>query len=247
MFAFSWIIVMPIRRPADLPPLTLPPLATQTGNLASRDHLREYSVDLAQQMRDLPKPEFHPATDPLDYAALQQVGFALMSHGFLVHHDPLDVFIHARRELGHGQGKFNGDKFHLSVQQAEVPAAFGAIAGLLFSEHCPFDKWKVTDMARADPASRVSVGAQWTLYAKPEAADSGYRAQELFAIRCFVEALEAQLAAHGIAPGVHPQSDVRPAHWHYLSYRNELRSDRYGGAAQNEALRDEPFYSLMTR
>ncbi|EFO3220913.1 hypothetical protein DPV23_25140 [Escherichia coli] len=37
-----------------------------------------------------------------------------------------------------------------------------------------------------------------------------------------------------------------PESWRYLSYRNELRSGRSGSEMQSQALREEPFYRLMT-
>ncbi|ENI0063693.1 type III effector phosphothreonine lyase, partial [Shigella sonnei] len=45
--------------------------------------------------------------------------------------------------------------------------------------------------------------------------------------------------------GEYPASDVRPEDWKYVSYRNELRSDRDGSERQEQMLREEPFYRLM--
>ena len=177
---------------------------------------------------------------------MRQSGFACMSHGFMLSSGGQDVFMHARREQAQNQGEFAGDKFHLSVRRDLVPQAFQALSGLLFSESSPIDKWKVTDIERAGPETRVGVGAQLTLYVKPDGADSQYSAQGLSQVRQFVERLETTLTEHGIEPGKHPESDVRPEHWRYASYRNELRSGREGGDVQSQALREEPFYRLMT-
>ncbi|MDD0420870.1 type III effector phosphothreonine lyase, partial [Shigella sonnei] len=43
----------------------------------------------------------------------------------------------------------------------------------------------------------------------------------------------------------YPASDVRPEDWKYVSYRNELRSDRDGSERQEQMLREEPLYRLM--
>ncbi|ENA2756591.1 type III effector phosphothreonine lyase, partial [Salmonella enterica] len=51
---------------------------------------------------------------------------------------------------------------------------------------------------------------------------------------------------NGVISGQCPESDVHPENWKYLSYRNELRSGRDGGEMQRQALREEPFYRLMT-
>ncbi|EDW1658714.1 type III secretion system effector phosphothreonine lyase SpvC, partial [Salmonella enterica] len=61
-----------------------------------------------------------------------------------------------------------------------------------------------------------------------------------------IECLESRLSENGVISGQCPESDVHPENWKYLSYRNELRSGRDGGEMQRQALREEPFYRLMT-
>lgn len=90
------------------------------------------------------------------------------------------------------------------------------------------------------------IGAQFTLYIKPDQENSQYSVFLLHKTRQFIEYLESRLAEKGITPGQYPASDVHPENWKYLSYRNELRSGRDGDEMQLQALREEPFYRLMT-
>ncbi|WP_080417128.1 type III secretion system effector phosphothreonine lyase [Burkholderia ubonensis] len=238
---------MPIRTnlKLNLAPLNVMPV-TDAKAQSTFEHLCANRENLRQQMHELPPPNFGEALHAPDYAGMRQSSFASMSHGFTLENTGLDVFMHARREQPQCSGEFAGDKFHISVQREQVPLAFQALTGLLFSECSPIDKWKVTDIDRVDHQSRVSLGAQFTLYVKPNGGGSQYDATMLNKVRHFVGCLESALSKHGIAPGLHPESDVRPEHWQYVSYRNELRSERDGCEAQSQALRDEPFYRLMT-
>ncbi|MGK7442845.1 type III secretion system effector phosphothreonine lyase SpvC, partial [Salmonella enterica] len=70
-----------------------------------------------------------------------------------------------------------------------VPQAFQALSGLLFSEDSPVDKWKVTDMEKVVQQARVSLGAQFTLYIKPDQENSQYSASFLHKTRQFIECL----------------------------------------------------------
>ncbi|AJX30504.1 type III secretion system effector phosphothreonine lyase [Burkholderia oklahomensis] len=238
---------MPIRPnlKLNLPPLNVMPVANAKTQ-STLEHLCTNRENLRQQMHAFPLQLFGEALHAPDYAGMRQIGFASKSHGFMLENTDLDAFIHARREPPKCLGEFAGDKFHISVQREQVPQAFQALTGLLFSECSPIDKWKVTDIERVDHQSRVGLGAQFTLYVKPDGDDSQYGAALLNTVRNFVEHLELELSKHGISPGLHPESDVRPEHWQYVSYRNELRSERNGSEAQSQALSVEPFYRLMT-
>ena len=55
-----------------------------------------------------------------------------------------------------------------------VPQAFQLLSKLLLLEDSPIDEWKVTDMEQVDPESRVRLGAQFTLYVKPDQENSNY-------------------------------------------------------------------------
>ncbi|WP_434626849.1 type III secretion system effector phosphothreonine lyase [Chromobacterium sp. CV08] len=213
---------------------------------STREQLHSHFDGLRKQMRELPLPSFRQAFHAPDYAGMRQSGFSAVSNGFRMENHGGDVFMHARRENPQNLGEFAGDKFHISIHSEQVPQAFQALTGLLFSDDSPIDKWKVTDMARVDHQARVGAGAQITLYVKPDQADSIYSAAALNKTRHFIENLENSLFEQGIEPGHYPESDVRPDGWRYVSYRNELRSDRDGGEAQSQALREEPFYRLMT-
>lgn len=210
------------------------------------ENLKKNFCALHNQMRQMPMSHFKEALDAPDYSGIRQSGFFAVSQGFRLHNHGDDAFIHACRENAHWKGEFSGDKFHISVRGEQVPQAFQVLSGLLFSEESPVDKWKVTDMERADPQSRVSVGAQFTLYIKSDQENSQYSALLLHKIRQFIECLESRLAENRIMPGQRPDSDVHPENWQYLSYRNELRSERKGSEMQSQVLREEPFYRLMT-
>jgi phosphothreonine lyase len=229
-----------------LPPLKAPVLNIQPSTTPALQNLEKKFDVLMQQIRSEPASFFRESTHPMDYSAMRACGFFQKHNDYIVTNSDEDVFIHARREPAHLAGSFEGDKFHLSVHKEDVPHAFNALSDLLFSEDCPFDKWKVTDMTRLASGHRVSEGAQFTCYAKPGTEDSCYTAEGLHRIRCFMDQLEATLIDHDIRPGQQPESDVRPPFWQYTSYRNELRSQREGNENQSEALRNEPFYRLIT-
>ncbi|HGX3700675.1 TPA: type III secretion system effector phosphothreonine lyase [Escherichia coli] len=239
---------MPINRPNLKKPPCLSIKSTYAG--ASRPNTNEYlknNIDtLHNKMRNMPISHFKEALDVPDYSGMRQIDLFSMSQGFQLNKNSNDVFIHACRHPPKNQGKFVGDKFHISVQKDMMPQAFQVLSGLLFSEDSPVDEWKVTDLEQVDQQARVSVGAQFTLYIKPDQENSQYSASLLHNIRDFIECLEFRLSKNEIIPGQCPESDVHPESWRYLSYRNELRSGRSGSEMQSQALREEPFYRLMT-
>lgn len=240
---------MPINRTSlrlNLAPLNVGPASERPQIPSTNENLKNNFNTLHNQVRQLPMSHFKVALDAPDYSGMRQSSFFAMSQGFQLENHSDDVFIHARRENPLCKGEFTGDKFHISVQREQVPQAFQALSGLLFSEDSPVDKWKVTDMERVDPQSRVAVGAQLTLYVKPDQENSQYSASSLHKTRQFIECLESRLSENGVIPGLYPESDVHPENWKYVSYRNELRSGRDGGEMQSQALREEPFYRLMT-
>lgn len=236
---------MPINKPSLKLSLSL--LNAGSGyETFENQNLRNRFSALHNQMRQMPGYHFKEASDAPDYTGICQSGFFAISQGFRLYNHNEDIFVHACRETPHYKGAFSGDKFHISVLNEQLPQAFQALSGLLFSEESPVDKWKVTDMARVAQPSRVSVGAQFTLYIKPDQGNSQYSVALLHKTRQFLECLESSLSEYGVMPGQRPESDVHPENWRYLSYRNERRSDREGGEIQSQALREEPFYRLMT-
>ncbi|VVP27814.1 type III secretion system effector phosphothreonine lyase [Pseudomonas fluorescens] len=239
---------MPIKsRPA---PLKLTQLKLNVLDAATPQSTHRYLnsnfESLIHQMRIEPVPDFKHASHAPDYCNILRSGFNDRHNNFMLNNSGEDVFIHARREPAQCTGPFDGDKFHLSIKPDEVPEAFDALRGLLFSDDSPIDQWKVTDMERAEPASRVSEGTQFTLYVKLDLASEQNLVQELRRVRHFVECMESLLTESNIQPGQYPDSDIRPSSWQYVSYRNELRSQREGSEAQNQMLRSEPFYRLVT-
>ncbi|MBZ6068374.1 hypothetical protein [Aeromonas schubertii] len=229
----------------NLAPLTLPVTPPEPQSVAQTEQLQARLPELAQQIRSQPTPTLRPDGFPPSYQTMQQTNFAAR-HGDYRLHTGGDVFIHATREQGRAEGEFQGDKVHLSVHPDHLDRAFAELGPLLFSGDSPIDKWKVTDLAKVDRDSRVAKGAQFTLYIKPEQADSQYQARDLGRVRHFIEQLESSLNRAGIPLGEAPASDVAPHHWHYTSYRNEHRSDRDGSADQATRLREEPVYRLLT-
>ncbi|EAA7243111.1 type III secretion system effector phosphothreonine lyase [Salmonella enterica] len=240
---------MPINRlnlKLDLSLLNIAPTSLNILMPSTKEHLKNNFDTLHNQIRQMPIRQFKEAVDIPDYSEIRQCGFFAMRQGFQLVNNNEDCFIHARREDTDCKGNFSGDKFHISVLKEQMPQAFKALSGLLFSENSPVNKWKITDTELIAHQSRVGTGAQFTLYIKPDQENSQYSVFLLHKTRQFIEHLEFRLAEKGITPGQYPESDVRPEKWKYLSYRNELRSERDGGEIQQQALREEPFYRLMT-
>ncbi|EMF3283052.1 type III secretion system effector phosphothreonine lyase, partial [Shigella sonnei] len=209
--------------------------------LSANERLKNNFNILYNQIRQYPAYYFKVASNVPNYSDICQF-FSVMYQGFQIVNHSGDVFIHACRENPQSKGDFVGDKFHISIAREQVPLAFQILSGLLFSEDSPIDKWKITDMNRVSQQSRVGIGAQFTLYVKSDQECSQYSALLLHKIRQFIMCLESNLLRSKIAPGEYPASDVRPEDWKYVSYRNELRSDRDGSERQEQMLREEPFY-----
>lgn len=162
-----------------------------------------------------------------------------------------DAFIHMDRVSPKSQGDFAGDKIHLSVAPQHVEAAFNAIAKILQAEDSPVDKWKVTDMSRmhanmSPEQQRVTLGAQFTIYAKPDRPDHTYSPQYMGKLRGMIKSVENELRHAGVAPSSNrPTSDVSSQHWQFASYRNERNSERVGSPTRNQGLEHEPFFQLV--
>lgn len=214
--------------------------------LPADSYLKTHFDSLLRAVKQSAHYHLRDALSPPDYGALRECGFSSVNHGFNLSNNGEDVFIHARREIPRFPGKYEGDKFHISVQESQLPQAVQALSGALFSDNNPCDKWKITDIARADPGSRVRVGAQLTLYVRPDQATAPYHAAMLSEIRQFIAALDSRLAEAGVIPGEHPASDIRPPQWSFVSYRNEMISGRDGSDIEHQKLSESPFYRLMT-
>ncbi|WP_082896016.1 type III effector [Pseudomonas antarctica] len=162
----------------------------------------------------------------------------------------VDAFIHMDRVNSKSQGDFAGDKIHLSVAPDHVAAAFNTIGKILQADDSPVDKWKVTDMSRLHPnmspeQQRVCLGAQFTIYAKPDNADNTYSPEYMGKMRGMLLSIEHELRSAGVAQSNNrPSSDIAPPHWQYASYRNENSSGRAGSSNQSNALEAEPFFQL---
>ncbi|WP_024666873.1 type III secretion system effector phosphothreonine lyase [Pseudomonas syringae] len=163
-----------------------------------------------------------------------------------------EVFIHMERSDSRSKGDFAGDKIHLSVAPQHVASAFNAIGKILQADDSPVDKWKVTDMSCASSdlqpeKKRVTQGAQFTLYAKPDRADNTYSPEYMGKMRGMISSIERELHTAGVQQSNNrPASDVAPGHWAYASYRNEHRSERAGSSSQANELEKEPFFQLVS-
>lgn len=163
-------------------------------------------------------------------------------------HDKKFPFIKLTRTPSKEEGPSVGDKFHISVEKKDVPKAFEIISRIVNSPESPINSWKTSDVDRMDPRdTRLSLGAQFTLYAKPDRTDGTYSPEHMGKMQALVNTLEHALQAEGIGRSDHPPaSDVSAPQWRYTSYRNENRSDRKGSTAHTEALKNEPFFKLVT-
>lgn len=232
---------MPTTNPSNYPS---PPIRLfGAASRATKNQLQTNFDQLKAQMRHEPITHFKENSPAPTYSAIQS-GLATQHNGFAL--SKLENFLVAERAQGLCSGSYAGDKLHLSVTRTKVPDAFDALSGLLFSDHCPFDKWKVTDMAAVQPGHRVSEGAQITFYVKPDDLQGQHSSRDLSSIRHFIDRLETALIEHNVEPGLKPDSDVSPDHWRFSSYRNEIRSDRRGSPEQTQKLLEESFYRLIT-
>ncbi|WP_342624928.1 type III effector phosphothreonine lyase [Pseudomonas alkylphenolica] len=237
-------------KPINLPPINFTCLSEaqrRPKTLSTKDHLSANFDNLCKQIREQPLYEAiaHDREAP-NYRTMCDSGVYAKHNFFSTTSFGTGVFIRADRVENRCLGEYAGDKFHISVNPADVGKAFDMLSGLLFSDKSPIDSWKVTDMQKAPLDSRVSVGAQLTLYVKPVAENSHYTGAELSHIKRFIEQIEQTLTDQKIPFGTQPDSDVRPDQWQYTSYRNEKSSDRYGSEAQRQKLDAEPFYRLIT-
>lgn len=214
--------------------------------LPAGSYLKTHFDSLHREVMQSAHYHLRDALNPPDYKALRESGFSSVSHGVHLSNDGEDVFIHARRDIPRFSGEYEGDKFHISVQESQLPEAVQVLSGALFSDNNPCDKWKITDMTRPDPDSRVRVGAQLTLYVRPDQATAPYNAAMLSEIRQFIALLDSRLTEAGIMQGEHPASDIRPPQWQFVSYRNEMISGRDSYDIEHEKLSESPFYRLMT-
>ena len=214
--------------------------------LPADSYLKTHFDSLHREVIQSAHYHLRDALNPPDYEALRECGFSSVSHGFHLSNNCGDVFIHARRDIPRFSGGYEGDKFHISVQESQLSEAVQVLSGALFSDDNPCDKWKITDIARADPGSRVRMGAQFTLYVRGDRATMPYHAQMLSEIRQFTGLLDSRLTEAGIMQGEHPASDIRPPHWQFVSYRNEIISGRDGNDIEHQRLSESPFYRLMT-
>ncbi|EPW1928777.1 type III effector phosphothreonine lyase [Escherichia coli] len=236
---------MPIKRPAFK--LIISEAACRPKDVDSNNDIYpgENLDSIFHEIKKFRKFVFAEAMNIIDYNQMQQSGFATITNGFIISNGN-DVFMHAHRECPEYDGTYIGDKIHISIHQKYVKKAFDILSGLLFSQDSPIDKWKVTDIDVVSSESRVSVGAQFTLYMKTESTDNGYTPLQLHKIRCFLSEIENQLKKENIPVGQQPESDIKHIEWSYISYRNEFKSDRTGNEEQNEKLKNEPFFRLIT-
>ncbi|WP_026318035.1 type III secretion system effector phosphothreonine lyase [Algicola sagamiensis] len=226
----------------NLPPLVLPQNSVQQVPKQPKEVKKEDVPQLIQETKNQPKSHFQLADVREGYQDFSKDSYKNHISGYRLSNIPFgDVFIHANRE--NDSREFLGDKIHISLAQSELAEGVDKILPLLLSEDSPIDKWKVTDLSRCPSDSRVAVGAQMTLYVKADK-EAGYEPTLLKKVKDFLEEIEMVLNQNGISPGEKPESDVSAANWHFISYRNEHRSDRDG--TSSHLLYEEPFYQIMS-
>ncbi|EEZ39207.1 VirA protein [Photobacterium damselae] len=226
----------------NLPPLVVsqntPPPAPKVSHELKKEDVGKLIKDIEAQ----PKSSFRNADIHGSYHELSQGGYKNEFSGYKLSNVPFgDVFIHANKD--NESREYLGDKIHISIDKAQLSSGFDDILPILLSEDSPIDKWKVTDLNRCPPDSRVAVGAQITLYVKADK-ESGYVPAELKKVKDFLEQIELTLGQSNTTPGEKPQSDISAANWNFISYRNEYRSDREGGASHQ--LFEEPFFQVIS-
>jgi hypothetical protein len=119
---------------------------------------------------------------------------------------------------------FTGDKVHLSVDPAEIEAAWDVVLPILIAHHGTFKEFKLTDMelvkasvASDDAARRIYHGAQISIYFHAAAGDEGAAARRFAKVLKEVS-LALQHAIIGV--GEQPPSDVRIND--FVSFRHDL-------------------------
>lgn len=169
-------------------------------------------------------------------------GWKVENHGLKKANFP---FIKFNRVPPRDESPSVGDKFHISVAPKDLPKAFEIISRLINSEESPINSWKTSDLDRIK-GERLSLGGQFTLYPKPDRSDGTYSPEYMGKIQALIKTIEQELHAEGVQPSDHkPDSDVAAPEWGYVSYRNEIRSDRHGSEEQSALLRNEPFFKLI--
>ncbi|MCX9560875.1 type III effector, partial [Vibrio cholerae] len=145
----------------------------------TQDWMRSNMATILEAKKILPKIRMSNNHEPPSYERVKDAGFGFDTKGWHVSNTFEDVFIHVSRNEGKLKGEYDGDKIHISVSYDNLKGAYNSIAPILYSNDSPFDKWKVTDNSKCSVGSRVSDGAQFTLYAKPDKDDSTYSAEYL--------------------------------------------------------------------
>lgn len=247
---------MPRLSNLHLSPMTLIPKASKPPANSTRQDLESNYESLRAKMRDTPVwSTFNSCKQAPDYLTFCGSDKSQSFFGALKKYDDFfaskeGVFITASRLKKQCEGEYDGDKFHINVHPEQLEHAFQAISGLLLSQDSLIDSWKVVDLRKVEPGSRVREGAQFTLYVKPTGQDSHYDGAELGRLRTFIELLDATLSEQHIQSGRRLDSDIGADHWKYVSYRNEKRGERFpdeiGGIEVNQQkMQQEPFYRLM--
>ncbi|AQS36134.1 virulence-associated protein [Shewanella psychrophila] len=226
----------------NLPPLVIPQNIPQATPAPSKEIKKEDVANLLKETNAQPKSNFKHANFHDGYQELSKGPYDNQFSGYKLSNTPFgDVFIHGNK-LDESR-EYLGDKIHVSIEQSQLAKGFDSILPILLSEDSPIDKWKVTDLHRCPPESRVAVGAQITLYIKADK-ELGYSSEDLKKVKDFLDEIELTLGQSGISSGVKPQSDVSAVTWNFISYRNENRSDREG--TSSHLLFEEPFYQIIS-
>jgi hypothetical protein len=141
---------------------------------------------------------------------------------------------------------FLGWKLHISIEMKHLPAAFNAIAPILYRNGIPF---KVLDNEREGIAERFKKGAQFTIYLEENGQAILQNPNDVGAM---IAAVDAALRSEHIDCGIIPQSDAKIEISPYFSIRNDKilcpavlspeRDDRYYGFIEQKKLQADCLY-----
>jgi phosphothreonine lyase len=241
---------------AALNPASLGPAVATGGGRPATEEAGNKIPTIQVQMGQLPPSTFSPGTNVPAYETFQNGSYKqssdkpespeIKNEDYHFHPDP-QGFTEANRTSGPGSNsKFEGQKIHISVDPNDPKKAYDALAPLLFSPDSPIDRFKMTNMGEAqgaanDAATRVSQGAQFTLYLKPNQ-DGKFDAEHLKKIQSFVGEAETRLQQGGVGHGTVPNTDAALPGQGYASFRTEEAERTQQGA---EKVKQDPVYQLL--
>jgi phosphothreonine lyase len=228
------------------------PAVAAGGGQSATKAAEDNKPQIQTQMTQLSPSTFSPGTNVPSYEQFQNGSYGDQTAKKNDHYNfhPEGGFTTADRTSESApNGQFEGQKIHISVDPAKAKDAYNALAPLLFSPDSPVDKFKMTNMGMAQgaggagdaAANRVSEGAQFTMYLKPNPQTGEFDASHLKKIQSFVGAVGNNLQQSDVSPGKMPDSDAALPGG-YASFRTEEADRTQDGA---EKVKQDPVYQLL--